>query len=454
MAEVSFSEEEWSDRTFHQSSCGSESTVCTIGNSPKYFEGRASAMELCYASVDGNITAMRNLLENGADVNFQDYSGQTALHIAAASESDSNVAKLLIEFGSMVNVADKMSRTPLDVALASGNVQVEEVLRENGAKIRQARLENEAIQGCWAIDRKDVVIQEKLGCTLKNKIFKGKWREIDVVVKFALEKRTTMARKHSKGSSQEGKQDCGTSAQQQYEELLHEISILQSLRHPDLVMFLGACLKDEPIMFLTEYMPRGDLDRYFRAKRKARQGLWQPPMHQILSWSKALCRALSFLHGCSKCIIHRDLKPLNLLLDQSLELKVTDFGISKLASGGTCSEYTKMTGGVGSLRYMAPEVVRHELYNEKADIYSAGLIFYFISSGRDPFHEVGKDPEKVLNQFLAGEEPRPTVSDCPGCLRGIMHDAWDQNINKRPSASTLYQQLSAIPAGNACCAIS
>jgi len=251
-----------------------------------------------------------------------------------------------------------------------------------------------------------------------------------------------MAKNQSKGASLEGEQDVAKTAEDQEKELLHEISILQSLRHPDLVMFLGACFESEQIMFITEYMPGGDLERYYQLQRKARQAIYRPPMRQLLAWARALLRALTFLHGCSRRIIHRDLKPLNLLLSQDLALKVADFGISKLTSSGFCSEYTRMTGGVGSLRYMAPEVVRHEQYTEKADIYSAALILYFMSSGRAPFHEHGKDPESVLQKFVNGEEPRPMISQCHQSLKRVVQDGWNPIAAQRPSASEMLQTLS------------
>jgi len=208
-------------------------------------------------------------------------------------------------------------------------------------------------------------------------------------------------------------------------------------------------------MFLTEYMPGGDLERYYQAQRKAKQGLYRPDMLQLLSWARALFRALAFLHGMPRPIIHRDLKPLNLLLNRTLELKVADFGISKLTTDRVCVESYKMTGGVGSLRYMAPEVVRHQRYNEKADIYSAALILYFMSSGRNPFHEMGSNPELVLKEYLKGQEPRPQLNECHKALRSTMKEAWHVNLESRPSAVDLVHQLSEVPVSSTpCCPVS
>lgn len=81
-------------------------------------------------------------------------------------------------------------------------------------------------------------------------------------------------------------------------------------------------------------------------------------------WALELARALNFLHKCVPCILHRDLKPGNLLLTQEGHLKVSDFGLSKIIDKSTNGAY-QMTGVTGTLRYMAPEVMRSESYNEK-----------------------------------------------------------------------------------------
>eukprot|EP00434_Breviolum_minutum_P002594 symbB.v1.2.002291.t3/scaffold107.1/size327550/7 len=185
-------------------------------------------------------------------------------------------------------------------------------------------------------------------------------------------------------------------------------------------MFLGACRATEPeepsptLWCISEYLPEGDLERYFMKMQVQHEWEnWHPNLLQMVQWSSAVARALAFLHKVP--ILHRDLKPLNLLLTKHFELKVSDLGISKVAAK-TSSKNAKdsyvMTGGVGSWRYMAPEVVRHQAYNEKVDIFALGLIMYFMNSGHQPFYQWGKDPEVILKEYLKGEEPRPTVLDC------------------------------------------
>jgi len=98
---------------------------------------------------------------------------------------------------------------------------------------------------------------------------------------------------------------------------------------------------------------------------------------------------------------------------------------------------------------MAPEVARHQKYTEKVDIYSFGLIMYFMSSGRQPFHEVS-DAEAVLDHYAAGNEPRPKVSDCPSMFRPTMEAAWDKVPEKRPSARVLLDNMAGMTGKSQC----
>ena len=181
---------------------------------------------------------------------------------------------------------------------------------------------------------------------------------------------------------------------QHCQEILQEIETMSQLRHPDLVMFLGACLeKPHPVMCITEFLPCGDLKGFFLMQRKKRDGaLWRPCLRDVLDWCLAIARALNFLHNRDVPVIHRDLKPLNLFLTSSMQLKLGDLGSSRRSAREKADTF-KMTGGLGTWRYMAPEMARHENYNEKVDIYAFGLVMYFMSSGRIPFHQRGADPK-------------------------------------------------------------
>jgi len=426
---------------------------------------RETTMHLCYAAAACNTDELKVLLEAKHNPNLADYSGKTPLHIAASTAGGLECARLLLEHRSKVNIADISGHTPLSLARQARHSDVQQLLQASGAKVQQIRLERQATDQLWRVDRKELTLGKELSTTLKSVVNLAEWRGTEVVVKSAKIKHNQMLRAFSNAASATSPkrshvikttlsdQDMKTTAPETrfdddvdeealHDELLHEIELLASIRHPDLVMFLGACLEARPIMFVSEYMTGGDLERYYVAKRRSNNGdLWRPSASQVIDWSMSIARALSFLHNCTVPIVHRDLKPLNLLLTKNLDLKMTDFGISKMMSEVQSKSTYKMTGGVGSWLYMAPEVVRYQNYDEKVDIYSFGLIMYFMSSGRDPFHEIGRDPELVLKQYLEGKEPRPSVSECHLPLRAVMGAAWHVEASSRPSSHELLKLL-------------
>ncbi|CAE7037753.1 unnamed protein product [Symbiodinium sp. CCMP2592] len=227
------------------------------------------------------------------------------------------------------------------------------------------------------------------------------------------------------------------------DELLHEVETLSAIRHPDLVLFLGACLDmSGPLACVMEYMPGGDLENFFKLKRQKHQVPdWHPNVARVAQWACAVARALSFLHERTEPIVHRDLKPMNLLLTKHLDVKVADLGISRVLEAASARDGYTMTGGVGTLRYMAPEVVRQEQYCEKADIYAFALILYFLSSGRQPFHHMSADPDVILKDFLAGKEPRPCIAECQPKLRRLVEASWHIEQTSRPSAQAMLNEL-------------
>ncbi|CAE7159385.1 unnamed protein product [Symbiodinium pilosum] len=314
---------------------------------------------------------------------------------------------------------------------------------------RRTRLIGLAEDSRWKLRREELQMQRELSRTLKSSLYLATWKGTDVVMK-CVEVPETYDRTAEKRKASNEAFDPTASRplhasevnQDLLEELLHEIELLSSLRHPDLVLFIGACLdKDSPVMCVTEYMPGGDLERHFMAMRRKHQtNVWRPPFPQIMEWCLAVARGLSFLHSREEPIIHRDLKPLNLLLTKHGEMKIADLGISKMMAAVAGDVYT-MTGGVGSWLYMAPEVVRHQAYNEKADIYAFALIMYFMSSGRHPFHEISKDPELVLREYAKGNEPRPNPVECHLQLRQLMAESWHVDKMSRPSAQRIAIQL-------------
>ena len=87
----------------------------------------------------------------------------------------------------------------------------------------------------------------------------------------------------------------------------------------------------------------------------------------------------------------------------------------------------------------------------QVDIYAFGLIMYFMSSGKAPFHELGPDPEVILLQYRDGKEPRPTALDCHTKLRPIMMAAWHVKPSQRPNAQGMLDALDHVSYSRTSC---
>jgi len=434
--------------------CASEGSACE-GPDRSELERRQAEIDLFFAAASGSVEKARTLLEARVDPNARDFEQRCPLHVAAGSGKSLKVIEALIEFRASVNAMDCWGQTPLDQAQRGEWRKIERLLNRNGAKLLKQRMQAKSMCEKWEIKRSQVQLGQELGRTLKSVVRRANWNGVDVVAKFCLP------------------DELGKIPQEMEDEILHEISLLATVRHPDLVMFLGCCLQDSPIMFITQFMPNGDLERYYGARAAEKgAGPWRPANKVVNRWGRSILRALNFLHHCSEPIIHRDLKPLNILLTEDLEVKVSDFGTStttpfilspatssekRFTASEVVEEYVsrqsssfEMTGGVGSWRYMAPEVARHQHYTEKVDIFAFGLILYFMSSGRQPFRDY-PDPLEVLTKYSMGDEPRPKATDCPLCFRSIMEDAWHVVPDSRPDAGDLMERMVEIHSGGHKC---
>ncbi|CAH8384713.1 unnamed protein product [Eruca vesicaria subsp. sativa] len=209
-----------------------------------------------------------------------------------------------------------------------------------------------------------------------------------------------------------------------------ELEILSKIRHPHLVLLLGACPEQGALVY--EYMENGSLeDRLFQVNNS-------PPLPWFervrIAWEVAA--ALVFLHKSKpKPIIHRDLKPANILLDHNFVSKVGDVGLSTMVQVDPLStKYTiyKQTSPVGTLSYMDPEYQRTGMISCKSDVYSFGMIVLQLLTAKPPialthFVESAMDSEdeffKILDQKAGNwpvEETRELTSLALCCteLRG------------------------------------
>ncbi|KAF0929656.1 hypothetical protein E2562_023010 [Oryza meyeriana var. granulata] len=168
------------------------------------------------------------------------------------------------------------------------------------------------------------------------------------------------------------------------EQLRNELLLVAKLRHNNLAKLLGVCIKGEEKLLVYEYLPNRSLDTFLFDPEKRGQLSWET-RYQIIHGT---ARGLLYLHEDSQIkIIHRDLKASNVLLDSSMNPKISDFGLARLFDGTKTTSITSQV--VGTLGYMAPEYAVLGHVSVKLDVYSFGVLVLEIVTGRkntDVFH--------------------------------------------------------------------
>ena len=171
-------------------------------------------------------------------------------------------------------------------------------------------------------------------------------------------------------------------------DFIKECSINSSIRHPNIVMFLGVGVdrstNDEPRHLVLELMERGSLhDEMYPGGVVPRQG---PPMelHRLTSILMDVSRALVYLHSRDPPVLHLDLKPKNVLIDRSGTAKIGDLGEAHVIQS-TRRAATRGVFGIGTPNYMAPEMMAEGVERgSAADMFSLGVMACEMSSGTPP----------------------------------------------------------------------
>ncbi|KAJ0983295.1 hypothetical protein J5N97_011550 [Dioscorea zingiberensis] len=160
-------------------------------------------------------------------------------------------------------------------------------------------------------------------------------------------------------------------------ELKNELVLVAKLQHRNLVRLLGVCLEKQEKMLVYEYVPNRSLDTILFDSIKREQLYWGR-RYKIIT---GIARGLLYLHEDSQLkIIHRDLKASNILLDEDMNAKISDFGLARLVGGDQTGGSTSRVAG--TFGYMAPEYVMRGKFSAKSDIFSFGVLVLEILTGQ------------------------------------------------------------------------
>eukprot|EP01117_Protostelium_nocturnum_P016504 TRINITY_DN6541_c0_g1_i1.p1 TRINITY_DN6541_c0_g1~~TRINITY_DN6541_c0_g1_i1.p1 ORF type:complete len:754 (-),score=232.36 TRINITY_DN6541_c0_g1_i1:129-2390(-) len=446
---------------------------------------------LHYAALKGHTNCLKWLLQNGADINPKNTHGETPLHLSVLYKKI-ECAKLLVDFGASVETKNNSGKSPIDdagfdknlatylkqtsvnnqlnglkqkeltswtplevakwlsllgfsqyrdifihnsvsgtslmtltvsslkaelnVASYGHRTSIMEQIKKLQKEMEERKLVNRSrasntsqgqypseIAECNTIEYNSLIMQELLGKGFFGEVKKALWKGTEVAVKVLYRVENEQV-------------------------FFKELGIIQKLRHPNIIMFLGASLDGENRCIITEYLSGGNVHRLIHNDWIILE------KNVMLRYRIAMdvIRGMTYLHDLK--IVHRDLTPKNLLLDTTYTCKVCDFGLSRIKE-----DSGSLTTSLGCLPYQAPEVFRGRRYTEKSDVFSFGMVLYELLSGEEP-HK-GREPLRFAN-MVAFEDFRPPLPDVPGFWMDLITKCWSVDPDKRPSFKDLLKELS------------
>lgn len=256
----------------------------------------------------------------------------------------------------------------------------------------------------------DLVLKEKIGAGSFGTVHRADWHGSDVAVKILMEQEFHAER---------------------FKEFLREVAIMKRLRHPNIVLFMGAVTQPPNLSIVTEYLSRGSLYRLLH-KPGVREMLDE---RRRLNMAYDVAKGMNYLHRRNPPIVHRDLKSPNLLVDKKYTVKVCDFGLSRLKA----NTFLSSKSAAGTPEWMAPEVLRDEPSNEKSDIYSFGVILWELATLQQPWGNL--NPAQVVAAVGFKGKRLEIPRNVNPHVASIIEACWANEPWKRPSFSTIMELL-------------
>ncbi|XP_052182224.1 LOW QUALITY PROTEIN: probable serine/threonine-protein kinase SIS8 [Diospyros lotus] len=254
----------------------------------------------------------------------------------------------------------------------------------------------------------DISLGERIGLGSYGEVYRGDWRGTEVAVKKFLDQDIT-------GES--------------LEEFKSEVRIMKRIRHPNVVLFMGAITRAPNLSIVTEFLPRGSLYRLIHRPNN------QLDERRRLRMALDAARGMNYLHSCTPVIVHRDLKSPNLLVDKNWVVKVCDFGLSRMKH----STFLSSRSTAGTAEWMAPEVLRNEPSDEKCDVFSYGVILWELCTLQQPWG--GMNPMQVVGAVGFQHRRLDIPDNIDPAIADIIRKCWQTDPRLRPSFSEIMAAL-------------
>jgi serine/threonine-protein kinase len=199
----------------------------------------------------------------------------------------------------------------------------------------------------------------------------------------------------------------------------NESKAIAVLSHPNIVKVYDVSYGDRLQYIIMEYVEGITLKEYIDQVGTV---TWKEAVHFVTQ----ILRALQHAHD--KGIVHRDVKPQNIMLLQNGNIKVTDFGIARFSRSET---RTMSEGAIGSVHYISPEQARGDITDDKADIYSVGVVLYEMLTGQVPFQSENSVSVAIMQLQAEPKPPREINDSIPIGLEQITMKAMQKNTHDR-----------------------
>ncbi|KAJ6235604.1 serine/threonine-protein kinase -related [Anaeramoeba flamelloides] len=259
----------------------------------------------------------------------------------------------------------------------------------------------------FEVDPEEFIFGELIGKGGFGRVFKGTWEGKEVAIKVILKE---LINKDNLKAFQK------------------EIYLLSTLKHENIIQFLGASLLKEPYCVVTDFVSGGSLFSLIHKNRNVNL-----TSEQIKNIAIGTANGMKYLHSYG--IIHRDLKSLNVLLDEAhTHVQICDFGMARVKQNRTQNKLL-MTAQIGTTFWMAPEVLAGSSYDIKCDVYSYGILLYELVTRRIPYKELNYTPIQIAFAVV-NDRLRPKfieTDDVSMELKELILKCLDHRPFKRPT---------------------
>ncbi|KAM1483099.1 hypothetical protein TB2_034542 [Malus domestica] len=209
------------------------------------------------------------------------------------------------------------------------------------------------------------------------------------------------------------------SSKEAWKDFTDEVDIMSSLKHKNILPLLGFCIKDNVLISVYDFLPKGSLEANLHGKNNYKS---------LLSWevrfnvAVGIAKALSYLNNeCPQPVIHRDVKSSNILLTKDFEPQLSDFGLA--IWGPTATSFKTECDVVGTFGYLAPEYFMYGKISDKIDVYAFGVVLLELLSGRKP---IGSETPKEQESLVMWAKPKIEKGDVKEILDPNLDGKFDE----------------------------